>query len=211
MAASATLERVLPLPFTTVAAAVPFWVLLAGFCVTELVTQLRSGRNRSGTAVDRRSLLLVVGCSAVAFNVAFRLPAWVPAATIGGPRWPVFVAGLAVMAAGIGLRQWAIACLGRFFTTNVRIHSNEPGGHTVVDNGPYRWVRHPAYTGILAITVGVGLALDNWAALAVLTVVPAMALLFRIRVEEAALRTGLGEPYRRYCAAVRARVIPGLW
>ncbi|MGH3673239.1 MAG: hypothetical protein ACRDSH_21870 [Pseudonocardiaceae bacterium] len=98
-----------PLPFTNAAAAVLFWVIFVGFCVAEVVTQLRSRRNRSGTAVDRRSLLLVVVCGAVAFNVAFRLPVWVPAAAIGGPRWPVFVAGLVVMGAGIGLRQWAIA------------------------------------------------------------------------------------------------------
>ena len=65
------LGRVLPLPFTNATAAVPFWVVFVGFCVAEAVTQLRSRRNRGGTAADRRSLLLVVVCAAVAFNVAF--------------------------------------------------------------------------------------------------------------------------------------------
>ncbi|MGH3673238.1 MAG: methyltransferase family protein [Pseudonocardiaceae bacterium] len=81
----------------------------------------------------------------------------------------------------------------------------------MVDTGPDRWVRHPSYTGALATIVGTGLALGNWVTVAVLTVAPTAALLFRIRVEEAALLAGLGEPYRRYTAAVRARLIPGVW
>ncbi|HET9258390.1 MAG TPA: isoprenylcysteine carboxylmethyltransferase family protein [Pseudonocardiaceae bacterium] len=205
------LEQVHPLPFTYAAAAIPFWVIFVGCCVAEALTQLRGRRNRSGAAADRRSLLLVAVCAAVAFTVAFCLAAWVPAAAIGGPRWLVFAAGLVVMVAGVGVRQWAIICLGRLFTTTVRIHGDEPGGHPVVDTGPYRWVRHPSYTGVLASIAGTGLALGHWAAVTVLTIVPTAAILFRIRVEEAALLAGLGEPYRRYTATVRARLIPGLW
>ena len=110
------------------------------------------------------------------------------------------------MRAGIVIRQWAIAVLGPFFTVDVRVHP----GQTVVERGPYRWVRHPSYTGLIMTLVGVGLALGNWAALAVLAVVPTAALVVRIRVEERALLDGLGEPYRRF-AASRKHLIPGLW
>jgi protein-S-isoprenylcysteine O-methyltransferase Ste14 len=205
------LEQVYPLPFTNAAAAVPFWVIFVVFYLAGVRTQRRSRRNRSGTAVDHHSLPLFVACTAIAFTVAFLLASRLPAAAIGGPRWPVFIAGLVLMVTGIGVRQWAIACLGQFFTTNVRLHDDAPGGHTVIDTGPYRWMRHPSYTGSLTTIVGTGLALGNWATLAVLTLVPTLALLFRIRVEEAALLAGLGEPYRRYTATVRARLIPGLW
>jgi protein-S-isoprenylcysteine O-methyltransferase Ste14 len=208
---SGMLGRMRPLPFMTVAAAVPFWVIFAFFYLAGVRTQRRSRRNQSGTEIEHRSLPLFAACTVIAFVVAFLLASWLPAAAIGGPRWPVFVAGLVMMVAGIGLRQWAIASLGRFFTTNVRIHNDEHGGHTVIDTGPYRWMRHPSYTGSLTTIVGTGLALGNWAALAVLTIVPTLALLFRIRVEETALLTGLGEPYRRYTATVRSRLIPGLW
>jgi protein-S-isoprenylcysteine O-methyltransferase Ste14 len=95
---------------------------------------------------------------------------------------------------------------GRFFTTDVRVHP----GQTVVEDGPYRWVRHPPYTGLLAIFVGVGLALGNWASLATLVLLPTIGLVYRIRVEERALLDGLGEPYRRF-AASRSRLVPGLW
>ena len=58
--------------------------------------------------------------------------------------------------------------------------------------------------------LGIGLALGNWAALAVLAVVPTAGLIVRIRIEERALLDGLGEPYRRF-AASRPRLFPGLW
>ena len=127
-------------------------------------------------------------------------------AAIGSARWPLFVIGVVLMATGIVIRQWSVAVLGRFFTVDVRVHS----GQTVVDTGPYRWVRHPSYTGLLVTVLGIGLALGNWAALAVLAVVPTVGLVIRIRVEERALIEGLGEPYRRF-AATRAHLVPWIW
>ena len=79
------------------------------------------------------------------------------AAAIRFWRWPVFVVGLVLMWSGIVVRQWAIALLGRFFTVDVRVQS----GQTVVDGGPYRWVRHPSYSGMILTLVGIGLALGN--------------------------------------------------
>jgi protein-S-isoprenylcysteine O-methyltransferase Ste14 len=96
--------------------------------------------------------------------------------------------------------------LGRFFTVDVRLQS----GQTVVDRGPYRWVRHPSYSGMIITFVGMGLALGNWVSLAMLVVVPTAGLIFRIHVEERTLFDGLGEPYRRF-AATRRRLFPGLW
>jgi protein-S-isoprenylcysteine O-methyltransferase Ste14 len=58
--------------------------------------------------------------------------------------------------------------------------------------------------------VGIGLALGNWASVAVLAVVPTAGLVVRIHFEERALLEGLGEPYRRY-AAGRSRLFPRLW
>jgi protein-S-isoprenylcysteine O-methyltransferase Ste14 len=128
------------------------------------------------------------------------------AAAIPTGRWPLFSVGLVLMCAGIAIRQWAIALLGQFFTVDVRVHPDQ----VVVERGPYRWVRHPSYTGLIVTFVGMGLALGNWAALGVLIVVPTAGLVVRIRSEERALLEGLGEPYRRF-AASRSRLFPGLW
>jgi protein-S-isoprenylcysteine O-methyltransferase Ste14 len=151
-------------------------------------------------------MLVVVATVAASVGGAFVLARHLHAAAIGDWRWGFLVIGLVLMCAGIALRQWAVALLGPFFTVDVRVQP----GQTVVDRGPYRWVRHPSYTGLIAIFVGLGLALDNWAALAVLAVVPTVGLLVRIRFEERALLDGLGEQYRRF-AAGRRRLFPGVW
>src|SRR4051812_41085763 len=97
------------------------------------------------------------------------------------------------MGAGVVLRQWSIVLLGQFFTVDIRVHA----GQTVVDRGPYRWLRHPSYTGLIVTLLGLGLALGNWAAPALAVVVPIAGLVVRIRAEERVLLANLGEPYRR--------------
>jgi protein-S-isoprenylcysteine O-methyltransferase Ste14 len=130
----------------------------------------------------------------------------VQGAAIADGRWLFFVVGMVLMCVGIAVRQWAVALLGELFTIDVRVHP----GQSVVDRGPYRWVRHPSYTGLIVTFVGIGLALGNWAGLLVLAVLPTAGLVVRIRFEERALLAGLGEPYRRF-AASRPHLFPGLW
>jgi protein-S-isoprenylcysteine O-methyltransferase Ste14 len=140
----------------------------------------------------------IVGALALARNL--------PSASISGGRtWPV-VAGFVILAAGIALRGWSIATLGRFFTYAVRVQE----GQRVVEDGPYRLLRHPSYTGLLMAFVGTGLALDNWLALACIVLLPLAAVLVRIRAEEATLGRELGEAYRAYSARTR-RLVPGVW
>jgi protein-S-isoprenylcysteine O-methyltransferase Ste14 len=194
------------LPFSHSGARTAFNAVLGIWAVLEWRVRLRSTLNRRGSRLDRGSLVVVVACVTAGLGGAFALAADVHAAEISGARRPLFVAGLVLMCAGIAIRQWAVALLGRYFTVDVRVHP----GQTVVERGPYRWVRHPSYTGLIVTFVGIGLALGNWAALAVVAVLPAVGLVVRIRVEERALIAGLGEPYRRF-AAGRARLFPGLW
>ena len=72
--------------------------------------------------------------------------------------------------------------------------------------GPYRWVRHPSYTGSLLTIAGVLLCLVNVASLFAL-IIPLAGYAYRIRVEEDALVRSLGEPYRAYMRRTR-RLIP---
>ena len=167
---------------------------------------MRSHLNRGGSRLDRRSRLVVIGCVYAGVAGAVLLARHADGAAIGGARWPLFVAGLLLMGAGIVVRQWSVALLGRYFTTDVRVHS----GQTVVERGPYRWVRHPSYAGLILVLVGFGLALGNWASLAVVAIVPTAGIVVRIGVEERALLDGLGEQYRRF-AAGRPRLFPGVW
>ena len=110
------------------------------------------------------------------------------------------------MAAGIGLRAWSIVTLGRFFQYRIKVQP----GHRVVTGGPYRYVRHPSYTGIAMVLAGIALASgDVWSLLAV-TALGGAGLAVRIRAEERQLTQALGAEYERF-AAGRKRLVPGVW
>src|SRR5580704_14582736 len=72
---------------------------------------------------------------------------------------------------------------------------------------PYRYIRHPSYSGGLITLAGLGLALGNWAGLLTLLACTGAGYGYRIFVEEAALVAALGEPYREYMRRTR-RLIP---
>jgi protein-S-isoprenylcysteine O-methyltransferase Ste14 len=197
---------VAPLPNSRLGAQIPFYAVIVIWVLLELRVRLRSSLNRQGVRLERGSLLVVVASIYGGLAAGFELAEKVPSAAIADARWPLFVVGLVLMCAGIVIRQWAVALLGELFTIDVRVHP----GQRVVERGPYRWVRHPSYTGLIMTFVGIGLALGNWAALLVLAVLPTAGLVVRIRFEERALLDGLGEPYRRF-AAGRPHVFPGVW
>ena len=111
--------------------------------------------------------------------------------------------GIALMIIGLVLRQWAIAVLGRFFTLTVRVQSD----HAVVDQGPYRLIRHPSYTGLILTGIGVALALRTGPGLVITFLVFTTVLGYRIRVEERALISGLGDRYLSYMKRTK-RLIP---
>jgi protein-S-isoprenylcysteine O-methyltransferase len=116
------------------------------------------------------------------------------------------VAGLALMVSGLLLRWWSVVHLGRFFTVNVAVADD----HCVIVTGPYRVIRHPSYTGMLLTCLGVGVCFGNYASLLVM-IVPIVALtLKRVRVEEEALSSALGQGYRTYMGHTK-RLIPGIY
>jgi protein-S-isoprenylcysteine O-methyltransferase Ste14 len=193
-------------PYEQPGGRVALWTLFGLFALGEYVMRFRSSRfRRGGTQVERWSLLVVLAAVVGGMLSGIELANWNEAA-IEHARWPLFILGLMLMAAGVFVRQWAIVVLGRFFTVDVRVHPDQ----TVVERGPYRWVRHPSYSGLVIFCVGLGIALSNWVSLIVLALVPTLGLLVRIRSEERALLAALGEDYRRY-ASTRRRLFPGIW
>jgi protein-S-isoprenylcysteine O-methyltransferase Ste14 len=177
---------------------------LAGWAVLELGLRVRERlQGRGSAARDRATRALI----AITLGTAIALAAVIASRTTAPPiAGPYRAAGLIVMWLGLAIRVWAIAALGRAFRTTVEV---DPG-QAVVSTGPYRWVRHPSYSGLLLIVTGSGLAAGNWLALAICAVLPLPALLRRIHVEEAELTRVLGDRYRAYQAETK-RLIPGLW
>ena len=145
---------------------------------------------------------LFVGVGAVAAGVFVGVA---PSATIRPPVVADWI-GLVLFWGGIVLRVWSFHTLGRYFTVTVQTSTDQP----VIDDGPYRLIRHPSYSGFLLVMMAVGLFIGNWLSLASLTVAVAGGLVFRIRVEERVLRRALGDRYRDY-AATHKRLVPFVW
>lgn len=115
-------------------------------------------------------------------------------------------AAVAVLLAGYGLAAWAMA-VNRFFSATVRIQTDR--GHTVVSDGPYRWVRHPGYAGGLLSYLAVPILLDAlWALVPVALLMVGLAV--RTVLEDRTLHDEL-PGYRDYAARVPYRLLPGVW
>lgn len=143
---------------------------------------------------------IVVGCtlgSLAARPVSAALPpVHLPAGLAAG-------LGLLLAVPGLALRVWSIATLGRFFRPIVSVADDQ----TVVRSGPYRLVRHPSYTGLLLLVLGVSLGGGDVVAAAVTTLGVTAGLLWRIRAEEAFLRRAFGAAWDEHAAAT-GRLVP---
>ncbi|MBN2224616.1 MAG: DUF1295 domain-containing protein [Deltaproteobacteria bacterium] len=141
--------------------------------------------------------LYAVGQAAVFLSALFFAPA-------GGPLNALHVVGFIIFLSGVIFRLWAIRTLGRYYSHIVR----EVDDHKIVDTGPYRVIRHPAYLGMIAANVGVTVFFFNYATLCLLLFMLVPAIVLRIIIEERTLFAVEG--YRAF-ARRRKRLIPGVW
>ncbi len=179
-----------------------FGATVLGWWVSELRIMVRN-RGGTGENLDRGSRVWVVALVAGGTAAAFGL-AWHGLGRIDG--WLPVVVGLPLALCGIALRAWAVATLGSFFTTAVEVQRD----HRLIEDGPYRRLRHPSYTGTLLTVVGVTLALGSWLGCVVGTSLAVTGLVQRVLVEERALSLRLGTSWKTF-AGSRKRLIPMVW
>jgi protein-S-isoprenylcysteine O-methyltransferase len=189
-------------------ARVLFFILIGIFGISELVGLSRKRAGALDQAEDRGSLRLliaVIPSAALTGGAAawFSMNAF-PQGVFGSAA--IFSTGIGVMIVGQLLRSWAILTLGRLFTFNVAIRTD----HRVIDSGPYRYIRHPAYAAVLLVHLGISLCWGNVLSVVVIMVPVTLALMYRIQVEEAVLALGLGDEYLRYMGRTK-RLIPGVY
>lgn len=120
-------------------------------------------------------------------------------------HWALAI-GLAILIAGLAIRWTAIVSLGKSFSANVATRATQKLHRT----GLFRFVRHPSYLGLLLVFLAVGLRSNSWLGLCIATLPTTAALLYRVRVEEAALVGAFGDEYVGYCR-VTSRLIPGVF
>jgi len=179
------------------------WCLLLWVGSEFLLTLFKRSKGNA-ISKDRCSLGLIWLVNTAAFTFGIQAAYRLPACRIPWPEVSEF--GYALFAAGLVLRWYSVIYLGRWFTTNVAIATD----HRIVDTGPYRWIRHPSYAGAQLIIIGWCLTVGNWASLAIIFLPAFAAQLWRIHVEEKALRDGVGEPYRRYMERTK-RLLPWIY
>lgn len=171
-----------------------FWIVFALWVVPELLAWKFKQSNCPGKTRDRGSLILIaiLWWGAIGMDIAFSL--LLPRARLASMLPLPFAIGISTMLLGIALRWYSAGILGKYFTFDVTIQA----GQTVIERGPYRYLRHPSYTGALLTLLGFGLALGNWAGLAAAMGSMGLAYSYRIPVEERALTTALGDTYKQY-------------
>jgi protein-S-isoprenylcysteine O-methyltransferase Ste14 len=190
---------------TNHAAAALFTLTIAAWGMMELSQRSQPSREGATKITGTGGRLVALACVIATTVVVNLTPRVFPAAAIR-PGAVAFAAGMVVLLAGLVLRGWSFKALGQYFTHTVMVSSDQP----VIASGPYRVLRHPSYTGIILAAIGIGLASANWADLTGLLLLTLTALLWRIRIEEAALLTTLGDRYRGY-AAQHKRLVPLVW
>ncbi len=121
------------------------------------------------------------------------------------PRSSLYV-GVALHLLGCCPLLWAML-VNPHLETTVRIQTDR--GHRVISDGPYRYVRHPMYAGIIPMFLGWSLVLGSWVALGVAGLI-AVLFLVRTAIEDRTLQREL-PGYTAFCETTRYRLVPGLW
>ena len=191
----------------TSAAAVRPWLVGAIWITWFVLGGAGDARSKPGDRIDDRGTRVwadVVTAASMAGAVVAALT--VSSAAVSDDLWLTVVLGSVLVALGIALRQWAARTLGRLYTHGVMIRE----GHRVIASGPYRFVRHPGYAGMLVSLIGLALTLGNWLSALLMVIGFFAAHVPRIKVEESVLERNLGEQYREF-ERTRKRLIPGVW
>jgi protein-S-isoprenylcysteine O-methyltransferase Ste14 len=167
-----------------------------------LAERLRPTFQADQPAADKKFMLTFV-VVALIWLVAIGLDR---RAQASGVPLPLQALGLAMYLLSTAFIMWVFR-ENSFAAPVVRVQAERH--HRVISSGPYAFVRHPMYSGIMLFFVGVPLLLGSWWGVAI---APVFAILFaiRARIEERALVEGLPD-YADYAARVRYRLVPGLW
>lgn len=184
-----------------------FFQLFAGlWAVGEiLVTVFSQTHYGEGKIQDRGTQIILWVVIIASFKADEVMHRFFPVNMPGSYTWLPPVA-FAVLILGLGIRAVAIVKLGKAFSTNVAMRA----GQSLQRSGLYRVVRHPSYLGLELVFLAFALHGRTWACLAVLLIPPTLAVLYRIHVEESALRRAFGADYEDYSRSTK-RLIPGVY
>jgi protein-S-isoprenylcysteine O-methyltransferase Ste14 len=160
---------------------------------------------RQGKVQDRGTQILLWIVIFASLNIVGWMHKYFPVNMPGSYSWLRPVA-FGILIFGLGIRAAAVFTLGRAFSANVAMRP----GQRLQRSGLYALTRHPSYLGLELIFLAFALHSRTWACFAVVLVPPTLAVLFRIHVEEAALRLAFGAEYEDYSRGTK-QLIPGVY
>jgi len=151
---------------------------------------------------DKGSCLMIISGSiaVITFNLLCRknnlfiLPIW------------IFWLGVIFIITGIILRICSVVTLGKYFTVTVQVNSNQK----VIQTGPYKYIRHPAYSGSILSLIGIALALRSIIGIIGTLIIIAVIYGYRIKIEEKILENNFKASYKEYKQHTK-RIIPFIW
>lgn len=202
-----------PSPFRPALLLSPMMIAVAMWLVMSIYWEIEARKRSAARAAESggsRAVHLVM-ISAAQLLTFWPFPGWIISAPIALqfprvlPAWPFLAPlGLALTAAGVGFAMWSRRQLGRNWSGEVTVKV----GHELVRSGPYRWIRHPIYTGLFAMYIGTALVSGRLQGPIAVALV-AIAYARKIPQEERVLGAEFGAAYEEYRRASKA-LIPGI-
>lgn len=188
-----------------------FWIVYVWAFLPEAGVVFRAQRHmraqrRNPSHVPRQdagSMGVIVLGMWVGLGVAFGV-AHIPRFMFPGrARLVLYWVGVGLLVLASLLRRHCFRVLGEYFTGDVVVRTDQ----VVIDAGAYRFVRHPSYTAGMLMFTAIGVSLGSWLSTVIAFSSAAAVYVYRVRVEEQALVTTLGEPYVKFMRS-RKRFIP---
>jgi protein-S-isoprenylcysteine O-methyltransferase Ste14 len=177
------------------------WMLTGAFWLLTAIGQKRAIYVESAEVSARH------GLAALAAFLLLLAP-WTAIGLLGWqvtPQWHwMDLAGLAIGVVGFAMAFWARTLLGGEWSSSVALKA----GHRLITIGPYAWLRHPIYSGLLLAMVGTAIA-GNQLRMYIAVPVAFCAFWYKSRLEERLLLQVMGAPYQQYQQRTRA-MIPGV-
>lgn len=123
-----------------------------------------------------------------------------------GPEIALAIATMTIAVGSVWIVMAAVKTLGKEWSVTARLVE----GHKLATRGPYRFVRHPIYAGMLGLLVATGMAISQWIGLLLALVIFSIGTVIRIRSEEKLLREQFGREFDAYASQVAA-ILPGVY
>lgn len=179
----------------------PWYVFAIYWAITAIAVKRTKARE---TSADRiATIIVMVLAYEMLFSQWFRVgllgQRFVPSATV------IFWLGFGMSSVGIAIAIWARACLGKNWSARVTLKE----GHELIRSGPYCFIRHPIYTGMLLGACGTAIEIGEWRGVLAVVLMAAAHSRKAMR-EEIMLRQEFGEDYAAY-RKTTGFLLPRLW